>query len=184
VKLNQFSWNQFGPAPVTFRQEPAMSSPEEIEAKFWKALKADMTMMLGLDGVEDGHARPMTAQLDGERSPIWFFASKDNAIVQKLGQGNRAIATFASKGHDIFATVHGTLSLDNDRATVDKLWSRFIAAWFEGGKDDPKLALLRLDAERAEIWVDASSLVAGIKLLLGADPKKDYRDKVADVRLR
>jgi hypothetical protein len=59
----------------------------------------------------------------------------------------------------------------------------FIAAWFEGGKDDPKLALLRLDAERAEIWVDASSLVAGIKLLFGADPKKDYKDKVAQVEL-
>ena len=63
-------------------------------------------------------------------------------------------------------------------------WNRFIAVWFEGGKDDPKLALLRLDAERAEIWVDASSLVAGIKLLLGADPKKDQKNKVAEVELR
>jgi len=163
-----------------------MPSPQEIEAKFWKALKSDMTMMLGLDGIEDGHARPMTAQLDGERSPIWFFTSKDNAIVQKLAAGNRnrAIATFASKGHDIFATVHGTVGLDNNRATIDRLWNRFVAAWFEGGKDDPKLALLRLDAEQAEVWVDASSMVAGIKMLLGVDPKQDYKDKVAQVNLR
>ena len=98
-----------------------MPSPQEIEAKFWKALKSDMTLMLGLDGVEDGHARPMTAQLDGERSPIWFFTSKDNGIVQKLGKGSRAIATFASKGHDIFATLHGTVSLDNNPATIDRL---------------------------------------------------------------
>jgi general stress protein 26 len=161
-----------------------MASPQEIEAKFWKALESDMTVMLGLDGVEDGHARPMTAQLDGERSPIWFFTAKDNAIVQNLGKGNRAIATFASKGHDIFATIHGSLSLDNNPATIDRLWNRYVAAWFEGGKQDPKLALLRLDPERAEIWMDASSLVAGIKLLLGIDPKKDYRDKVAEVLLR
>jgi general stress protein 26 len=161
-----------------------MPTPQELEAKFWKALKSDMTVMLGLDGVEDGHARPMTAQIDGARSPIWFFTAKDNAIVQNLGQGNRAIATFASKGHDLFATVHGRVSLDNDRATIDRLWNRFVAAWFEGGKDDPKLALLRLDAERAEIWADASSLVAGIKLLLGADPKEEYKDKVATVTLR
>jgi general stress protein 26 len=161
-----------------------MPTPQEIEIKFWKALKSDMTMMIGLDGVEDGHARPMTAQLDGERGPIWFFTAKDHALVQNLRAGNRVIATFTSKGHDIFATVQGTLTMDNNRATIDKLWNRFIAAWFEGGKDDPKLALLRLDAERAEIWVDASSLVAGIKLLLGADPKKDYKDKVAEVELR
>ena len=171
-----------------------MPSEAEIQARFWSALKDDMTMMVGLDGVEDGHARPMTAQLDGERSPIWFFTSKDNALVQKIGQqapregklglNDRAIATFASKGHDIFATVHGRLSIDNDRATIDKLWNRYVAAWFEGGKDDPKLALLRLDAEKAEIWVDASSLVAGLKMLFGADPKEDYKDKVAEVRLR
>ncbi|AXK80089.1 general stress protein [Pseudolabrys taiwanensis] len=161
-----------------------MPTQAEIQARFWSALKSDMTMMIGLDGVEDGHARPMTAQLDGERSPIWFFTTKDNALVQNLARGNRAIATFASKGHDIFATVHGTLRVDTDRATIDRLWNRYVAAWFEGGKDDPKLALLRLDAERAEIWVDASSLVAGIKMLFGADPKEDVKDKVAEVALR
>jgi general stress protein 26 len=161
-----------------------MTTPQELEARFWKALKSDMTMMLGLDGVEDGHARPMTAQIEGARGPIWFFTARDNAIVQKLAKGNRAIATFTSKGHDLFATIHGQISLDNDRATIERLWNRFVAAWYEGGKDDPKLALLRLDAERAEIWLDASSLVAGIKLLLGVDPKQDYKDKVAMVTLK
>jgi general stress protein 26 len=58
--------------------------------------------------------------------------------VQKLELGDRAIATFASKGHDLFATLHGSVSLDNDRAVIDRLWNRFVAAWYEGGKDDPK----------------------------------------------
>ena len=159
-------------------------TPRELEAKFWKALKSDMTVMLGLAGVEEGHTRPMTAQLDGERSPIWFFTSKDSTIVQNLGKGNRAVATFASKGHDLFATIHGSISGDHDRATIDRLWNPFVAAWFEGGKEDPKLALLRLDAERAEIWLDGSSLIAGIKMLFGADPKKDYKERVADVKLK
>jgi general stress protein 26 len=160
-----------------------MADAKEMEARFWKALKSDMTMMLGLDGVEDGHARPMTAQIEAEGGPIWFFTSKDNGLVERLAEGNRAIATFASKGHDLFATVHGSLRLDEDRAAIDRLWNPFAAAWYEDGKDDPKLALLRLDAERAEIWLDGSSFVAGVKALLGIDPKKDYRDKVAEVEL-
>ncbi|MDC7675896.1 pyridoxamine 5'-phosphate oxidase family protein [Asticcacaulis machinosus] len=57
-----------------------------------------------------------------------------------------------------------------------------MGAWFTG-KDDPKLQLLRFDARDAEIWVDASSLMAGLKLLLGSDPKEDYKDKVAKVEL-
>ena len=67
--------------------------------------------------------------------------------------------------------------------TIDRLWNRFVAAWYEGGKDDPKLALLRLDAERAEIWLNESSVFAGAKLLLGIDPKKSYADHVAKVPL-
>jgi general stress protein 26 len=161
-----------------------MPTPQELETKFWKALKSDMTMMLGLEGIENAHARPMTAQLDGDKTPIWFFTSKDSEIVKNLHHGDRAIATFASKGHDLFATLHGSVSLDNERLMIDRLWNRFVAAWFEGGKDDPKLALLRLDAERAEIWLDGSSLVAGIKMLFGRDPKEDYKDNVAEVMLK
>ena len=161
-----------------------MPTPDELKDKFWKGLRSDMTMMIGLDGVEDGYARPMTAQLDGESGPIWFFTAKDNALAQKAGGGGRAIASFTSKGHDLFATVHGRLSVDTDKAVIDRLWNKYVAAWFEGGKDDPKLALLRLDPESAEIWLDASSLIAGIKMLLGADPKAEYKDKVARVNLR
>ena len=161
-----------------------MPTPIELRAKFWDKLGSDMTMMLGLDGVEDSHARPMTAQIEGARGPIWFFTSTDNAIVQALPRGSRAIATFVSKGHDLFATVHGSLAVDNDRAAIDRLWNDHIAAWFEGGKDDPKLALLRLDAETAEIWLDEHNLVAGVKMLLGMDPKEDYAGKNAEVPLR
>jgi general stress protein 26 len=161
-----------------------MPTPSELEAKFWKALKSDMTVMLGLDGVEEGHARPMTAQIEGdEGGPIWFFTATDNYLVNHLDKGNRAVATFTSKGHDLFATLHGRLSLDTDRAVVDRLWNRFVAAWYEHGKDDPKLALLRLDPDSGQIWLDGSSLVAGIRMMLGFDPKEDYKDNVAKVNL-
>ena len=161
-----------------------MTTPQELETRFWKSLKSDRTLMLGLDGVEDGHSRPMTAQIEGDAGgPIWFFTANDNAVVKKLGNGHRAIAAFASKDHELFASIKGNLTLDTDRAVIERLWNPFVAAWYEG-KDDPKLALLRLDAEHAEIWLNASSLLAGVKMLLGVDPKSDYQDKVAEVDLR
>ena len=161
-----------------------MSNPAELEAKFWKALKSDRTMMLGVSGVEEGHTRPMTAKLEVESGgPICFFTASENDLFRELRGNARAIATFASKDHDVFAAVHGSLSVDTDRAVVDRLWNRYVAAWYEGGKDDPKLRLLRLDPDQGQVWADASSLVAGVKMLLGIDPKKDYRDKVAKVDL-
>ncbi len=166
-----------------------MTNETEIKEKFWKALKSDRTMFLGLADGEDGHARPMTAQLDDEgqdgdsyHGPIWFFTSTDGGLYQQIKSGDRAMAHFASKGHDVWATVHGTLTTTQDRTTIDRLWNRFVAAWYDG-KDDPKIALIKLDAENAEIWIDASSIVAGIKMLIGIDPKEDYKDKVAEVAL-
>ncbi len=166
-----------------------MTNETEIKEKFWKALKSDRTMFLGLADGEDGHARPMTAQLDDEgqdgdsyHGPIWFFTSTDGGLYQQIKSGDRAMAHFASKGHDVWATVHGTLTTTQDRTTIDRLWNRFVAVWYDG-KDDPKIALIKLDAENAEIWIDASSIVAGIKMLIGIDPKEDYKDKVAEVAL-
>ena len=68
-----------------------MPTPQELEKQFWKSLKSDMTMMLGLVGADQSHARPMTAQLegDGERGPIWFFTAKDTALAQALGPAPR-----------------------------------------------------------------------------------------------
>lgn len=159
-----------------------MPTPDELKAKFWSALASDRTMMVGLDGVEGGHARPMTGQFEDDHGPIWFFAAIDSDLVTHLGERDHAVATFTAKGYDLFATVHGKLSLDMDRAVIDRLWNPYIADWYTG-KDDPKLALLRLDAEEAEIWLAGSSLIAGIKTMLGYDPKPDYADNVATVVL-
>ena len=155
----------------------------ELEKKLWKALKSDMTVMLGVDGLEDGHTRPMTAQLEhDDRGPIWFFTSTDSAIVRHLTASHRAVAAFASKDHALFASIEGQLQLATNRSTIDRLWNLFVAAWYEG-KDDPKIAVLRLDPAKAEVWLNENSLLAGVKMLMGIDPKKDYQDKVGTVDL-
>lgn len=158
-----------------------MPDDTEIERKFWKALRSDMTVMLGARGVG---ARPMTAQLeDQDRGPIWFFTSRKTELVKALPHAADGWFTFADKGHTVWAAVTGLVSVSNDRVTIDRFWSPFVAAWFEKGKDDPDLVLLRFDPVAAEIWLDGSSLLAGLRLLLGADPKEEYKDSVAKVSL-
>lgn len=159
-----------------------MPSDAEITEKFWHALKSDMTAMLGIHGVSE-HMQPMTAQMLEGQDFIWFFTTRDNGLVADMARSDRAMMCFAAKSHDLFACVDGRLETDNDRATIDALWSPFAAAWYEGGKDDPNLQLIRLDPTSAQIWLNENSLFSGIKLLLGRDPKKDYQDKVAEVAL-
>ena len=160
-----------------------MSKDADLAAKFWKSLKSDRTAMVGLVDVENGRAQPLTAQIEhDDGGPIWFFTSSGSDLVAQLASHRTAILHFASKGHDLFASVEGDLAIDTDRATIERLWNPFVAAWFEG-KDDPKLRLLRFNPGHAQIWLNEHSLFAGVRLLLGGDPKTAYQDKVGEVEL-
>ncbi|MCM8556794.1 pyridoxamine 5'-phosphate oxidase family protein [Sphingomicrobium sediminis] len=162
---------------------------EDLEAKLWKELGSSSPfVMLGLEGVEDSRTRPMTVQIDGEgeNRTIYFFADKRESLVTELERSSRAVAAFQSKGHDIFAHIHGNLVIDNDRAVIDRLWNSMIAPWYEGGKDDPNLVLLRFDTGMANIWENAGAehlVQAAIDALGGKADKPNYEDNRADVQL-
>lgn len=159
-----------------------MTTKTELAERFWKALDSDRTVMLGAEGV---YPRPMTALAEDQRGPIWFFTARENDLAEALESGRTldALMMLTAKDHDLFATAGGRLTMDNDPAVIERLWNPFVAAWYTG-KDDPKLRLLRYDPDTAEIWLNENSLLAGVKTLLGIDPKKSYRDKVAKVKLK
>jgi general stress protein 26 len=170
-------------------------APEvELKKLFWEELNDSPFVMLGLQDVEDSRTRPMTAQVDvpedGDKEdggPIYFFASRTEHLVTAMGQSHRAVATYAAKGHKLFAHIHGTLALSDDRAVIDRLWNPIIASWYKDGKDDPDLALIRFDADSANIWkaeTGATLKAAAMKALFDVDPGKDHQqDNRADVEL-
>ena len=170
-------------------------APEiELKKLFWKELQGSPFVMLGLQGVEDSRTRPMTAQVDvpedGDKDDggrLYFFGSKTETLVTAMGQSHKAVATYASKGHDLFAHIHGQLVLDQDRAVIDRLWNPFIASWYKDGKDDPDLALIRFDTSEANIWkaeTGSTLKAAAMKALFDIDPGKDFqKDNRADVKL-
>lgn len=161
-----------------------MSNDAELERDFWKALKSDRTVMLGISTERDPHLWPMTGLIEGdEGGPVWFFTSAETDLSNLVKGERRAFFALVSKGHEVFGTVHGSIVHDLDRETVDRLWNPFVAAWYKDGKDDPQMRLLRFDPDEAQLWRNGSSLVAGVKALLRIDPKRDYRKNVAEVRL-
>ena len=96
-----------------------MADQTELKRDLWKRMAKSPFLMIGL--TEGGHSEPLTAQLDEDQvDTIWFFIGKDN----RLAKGGAATAEFVSKGHDYFASLSGRVQVLNDRAMIDKLWSR------------------------------------------------------------
>ena len=169
-------------------------SPEiRLRKKFWKDLQDDRTLMLGLGGVDDDRTRPMTAQVDlpedgdeEDGGPLYFFASRNEGVGQDLSDGARAVATFVSKGHGLFAHIHGTLHESTDRGVIERLWNPIVDSWYKDGKDDPNLILVKFNATRAEVWESdglGTLKAAALKWAFNVDPgnelKKEHQAKVS-----
>ena len=162
-----------------------MADDREIEEQFWGALEDSPFVMLGLDEARGSAMQPMTALFDDqdrERGCVWFFTAKDHDLTRALGQDNHAVASFASKGHAVFASLRGRLVLDESRSEIDRLWNPVIAQWYEG-KGDPKLALLRFEVDDAKIWQSdvTGFLKPAFNKLFGRKPDAGMKEKVAEV---
>lgn len=147
---------------------------KDIREEFWHAMEKSPLVMIRLEN--GGHAEPMTAQLDRDaRHTIWFYARRGN----RIAAGGAAMAQFASKGHDVFACLAGTLVEETDPARKAKHWDKAAEAWFPEGKDDPQLMMLRFAIDSAEVWTADPGIVGTFKLLTGSEMKADDAGKHA-----
>ncbi len=153
--------------------------PAELREKFWHAMTQSSVVMLQLDHDPES-AAPMTAQLDKDAdSAIWFFTSRSNRFAAK----GPAVATFQSKGHDVFSRFSGVLSEETSRERLDKQWNNFVEAWFPGGKDDPDLLMLRMDLGEASIWAGELGVINTARMMLGMDVTDKIKGGYAEITL-
>ncbi|WP_240953673.1 pyridoxamine 5'-phosphate oxidase family protein [Sphingomonas sp. G-3-2-10] len=139
------------------------ANPQEVRERMWEKMSKSPFVMVTLIG-SDNHAEPLTAQLDEDaNSKFWFYTRKDN----RVAPGGPAMAQFVSKDHKVFACIRGNLVPETDEAIIDKYWSNITEAWFDGGRQDPMLLMLRFELEDAEIWEGDESIVGKFKMLTG-----------------
>lgn len=110
-------------------------------------------------------SRPLGTQeveFDGD---LWFATGADSEKVAEIAADPRVNVSYASKGKNTYVSVAGRASVVRDRAKIDELWSPAMKIFFPGGKDDPNLVLIRVNAESAEYW-DGPSGIFGKALYL------------------
>ena len=163
-----------------------MKTDREFQEEFWEELDSSPFVMLALADKDRAHSQPMTAQFDKRFcNDLYFFTQAGNSFVEGIEAGSTdAVISYSSKGHKLFASVHGRLSIDNDKAKIDKFWSPNVAAWYKEGKDDPSIRLMRMDLGRAEIWESSTGQylkMMGTALISG-DAKSEARKHQTETR--
>ena len=159
----------------------------EAEDAFRDSLKKSSTGMLGLD--QPGyHAQPMTAFRDEAAGTIWFFTREDTDLAKDaaVGSGQSAMFHYGSKDQNVWACIHGQLSVHGpDREIIDRYWNPVLAAWYPDGKDDRMLTILRFDADDGRVWVNEGGFFKFAYEIAKANVTKELPDAggVADVNL-
>lgn len=120
--------------------------------KLWSMMKSARIAMLTTDDGGQLRARPMAASQSEFDGTLWFFTHEQSSKVDEVQSEHQVGVTYADPGAQNYVSLSGTATLVRDRATLDAHWSDILTTWFPDGKDDPGLALLRVDVAAAEYW--------------------------------
>lgn len=147
---------------------------EKLRDALFEALDDTRVGMLGISGTPD-HMQPMTHFFDPEDHAIWFISGRGTDLVRHLAGGPRkAHFTVSTKRGDTYACMSGQLAVTEDREKLDELWSPMASMWFDGGKDDAEVTLLKMPLDEAAVWInEAGTLRFGIEMVRGATSEHD-----------
>ena len=121
-------------------------------------IKIGMLTTVDTDGTL--RSRPVqTAGVDDDCT-LWFFTAQDAPkVIEAQQQGGQVNVAYASNGKTDYVSASGRASVVRDREKMRALYTKWVEVFFPQGLDDPNLALLRVDFEKAEYWDSPASAV-------------------------
>ena len=120
----------------------------------------DFCMLTTVDENGGLHSRPMSSNGDIDSDgDIWFFTSASSHKVSEIAKLPKVNLSFADPDNQRYVSVSGKAQLIRDRKKIEELWRPEFKIWFPEGKDDPEVALLRVNLEKAEYWDSPSSTI-------------------------
>ncbi|MEC4815919.1 MAG: pyridoxamine 5'-phosphate oxidase family protein [Scytonema sp. PMC 1069.18] len=145
----------------------------------------DVGMLTTVD--EDGtlHSRPMSTnsevEFDGD---LWFFTYGSSHKVTEIEQQQRVNVSFSDPHKQTYVSMSGQAQLVRDRNKMQQLWKPELKAWFPKELDEPDIALLKVNVEKAEYWDAPSGFVVqtiGLvkAMTTGETPNTGENEKVA-----
>jgi len=99
------------------------------------------------------HSRPlMTRQVDRENQLIWFFLASNFPKAEEWLHGREVALAYVSPDKTGIYSVSGRALVVHDAAKAEELWTPGAATRFPTSPQDPRLVLLKIEAEAVEYW--------------------------------
>lgn len=141
---------------------------------------ANVAVLTTVNGEGQLVSRPLALQTSEFDGDLWFFTEDPSPKVADIRANPQVnVAVNTGKG---YLSVSGKATVSHDKAKIDELWNAWVEPWFED-KDDPKVALIHVEADSAEYWSNdkprvATAIKMAAALVTGKRPDPGKNDVV------
>lgn len=98
------------------------------------------------------NSRPMTLQETDDSGNLWFISSEASNKNFEIREDRRVQLFFMNNDNSQYLSVYGEASVYKDRATIEEKWSAMAKPWFEDGKDDANVSIIRVEPKESYYW--------------------------------
>jgi general stress protein 26 len=130
------------------------------------------------------HAVPMSRQEIDEKGHIWFLFSSESETHQHLQENKKISLLYSDISNYQFLSLNGVAKISTDKTRIEKYWNGMVAAWFEKGKEDPRIRVLQVIPDEAHYWDNktnklftlfkvAASAITGTNMDIGHEGELD-----------
>jgi len=136
------------------------TSDQSDQARVWDLIKdAHTALLITVDGDGALQARPMGClqkEFDGN---LWFLAFRHSLKLRQIRDDDRVLVTYVKPEKYEYVAISGQAKIVEDKEKLSELWNEGLRVWFPKGPDDPELAILAVEVEKADYWASPASVV-------------------------
>ncbi len=127
------------------------------------------TMMTTRNGENHLHSCPMnTTETSIGAKEIWFIGHQPSETVDNIKQNSEVNLAYVTQESDKYLSISGTAELVEDEEKLNELWSVMYNAYFEQGKEDPSVQLIKVVPHGAEYWANGNAITSAVKMAAAA----------------
>ncbi|MHA7873955.1 pyridoxamine 5'-phosphate oxidase family protein [Roseivivax sp.] len=126
----------------------------DLKDMFWKRMD---DVQAGLLSAAGERPVPMAPHADRDEKALWFITARGSAADRAGHSGDDASFQVADPKANLYANLDGKITIVDDGDKLDEIWSAVAGAWFEDGRNDEAVRLVKFTPHEGEVWATEKS---------------------------
>lgn len=134
---------------------------QEAIEKLNELTNEKVCMFCTLDFAGNLKARPMATNKTDGYGNIWFLSDRLSDLNEQLNENPKVDLLYVNTKDNTYCTVKGIAQVSRDQGLINELWNSIAKAYFQEGKEDPRISVIKVTPEDAHYWDTKSGKFVG-----------------------